>query len=435
MQQKTRERGRVRGRRRLALGLALAAATTAGAESALPRTPLTLDEALRTAFDRNPVLSAQRAALGEARGRLVAARTWPYNPEVGADVARRRSDLAGPDATDYSVSVSQELELAGQSGKRAATAGAELRAAEAVLVREGRLLAALVERAFADAVGAREALDVERADREVVRQFLAYTERRFEAGAASALDLNLARATAGRAERRFLTAEAAAQAARSLLAEVTGLDPADPPEPAGLLALPPGPPPPLPELIASARDRRADLRAFESASRAAEARLRLARALAVPNVRIGGFYSREDGVDTIVGAQLSIGLPLFNRNQGGIAEARAGVDRSAAESRAVALAAEREVAEAWARHRAAQAAAERLREQVVGSLEENLGLLQRAFEAGKVGATELLLFRREFVEAQREFVAAAVEAWTTRVELELASGRLAHEPPPPPEEE
>ena len=73
---------------------------------------------------------------------------------------------------------------------------------------------------------------------------------------------------------------------------------------------------------------------------------------------------------------------------------------------------------------ASNAAARGLGEQVIGSLEENLGLLQRSLEAGKISRTEVFLLRREFVESQREYLDALSQALRARVQLDLAAGRI-----------
>ena len=86
---------------------------------------------------------------------------------------------------------------------------------------------------------------------------------------------------------------------------------------------------------------------------------------------------------------------------------------------------QQEVATAYANLHAARAAAEFLRAEVVGTLEENVDLLQRSFAAGKIGATEVVIFRREFVESQREYLEAVADAWLARVTLDLATGRLS----------
>ena len=104
----------------------------------------TLSDALETAFENSPVLRGRQAERQEVAGRLVDAKTYPYNPEVSLELADRSS----PDAstTDRSLSVSQELELAGQRRKRIAVADQDLAAAEATLLHQRRLLAFRVRR-------------------------------------------------------------------------------------------------------------------------------------------------------------------------------------------------------------------------------------------------------------------------------------------------
>lgn len=68
---------------------------------------------------------------------------------------------------------------------------------------------------------------------------------------------------------------------------------------------------------------RPDLKATESLTRQAELNLNLQRALAKPDLRVGGTYDQAGSyVQHYVGLSISTDLPLFNRNQGAIAAAR-----------------------------------------------------------------------------------------------------------------
>ena len=385
---------------------------------------LTLEEFLASAFQRSPDLRTRRAEVEEARGRQLAARTYPFNPAVSVSAAGRRSSIGGS-STDSGFEVEQEIEVGGQRARRAAVADASLRGAEARYERERQLLASRVELAFAEAVQARELLGIEEADAALADDLLRFEEKRLEAGEATQIDLNLARAAAGRSHRRAELARGAYRQARSALAEAAGLAPAAPPEPAGGLEARADGLPPLAELASAALARRQDVAAFRSAEEEAQAQVRLQQSLAVPNLVARVFRDREAGTDTLSGAGFSVGIPLFNRNRGGVAEARAAADHAAAETAAARLAVEREVASALAAYQAASAAAEGLREQVIGTLQENLRLLQRSFEEGKIGRSELFLFRRELVDGQREYLDAALQARQARVRLELAAGRLS----------
>src|SRR4051794_38725311 len=71
--------------------------------------------ALRT----NPSVEAERQGLEAVQGReITASVVLPSNPVVFATLGRRTGSPIEPDATTWSASLSQELELAGQRGAR-----------------------------------------------------------------------------------------------------------------------------------------------------------------------------------------------------------------------------------------------------------------------------------------------------------------------------
>jgi cobalt-zinc-cadmium efflux system outer membrane protein len=389
------------------------------AEAQPPAPELTLEAALAEAEATSPELRAGAAAVEEARGRLISARTYPYNPAIEVEGADRSGPIES--TTDRGVALSQELEIAGQRGKRTDAARAGLAAAEARYARRRREVFAAVARAFGETVRARELLEVSRVDVELTRSLLSFEERRLEAGAGTQIEVNLARAAAGRAVRRFQEAMAARNEARARLAEATGLDPATPPEAVGRLPVAAADLQPLEELTRRALAGRSDLAALRRDREQAERRVVLERSLAVPNLELGAFASREEG-DDLTGLRAGIALPLFNRNQGGIAEAEAAVGRVAAEVAAAELTAAREVAAAYAHYQAAAEALAALEGLVVETLEESLDLLRRAVEAGELSATDVLLLRRELIEGQREQIETAGELWLARNDLELAVG-------------
>lgn len=383
----------------------------------------TLSEAMESAFDNHPTLRARRAAQREAVGRLATAETYPYNPALELELADRSS--SGGSTTDRGLSLSQEIELGGQRRQRIAVAREELSSAEETLLRDRQLMVHAVETAFAEAVRARELLAVAETDAALAREILDFSRRRLERGATTQIEVNLALASAGRAERSIQQARASYASARGRLAEAAGVSPALPPEPLGELLLPEAEPLRLEDLLELAVESRGDLRAAERQELAAEASIRLALAERRPNLLVGAFFQREEASDDIVGATVGISLPLFDRNQGQIAESRAARERLGHQKEALRLGIEREVATAWSRLQAARAAAEHLRDQVLGTLDESVELLQRSFLAGRIGATEVVTLRREFVASRRETVEALAEAWLARVELDLAVGRLS----------
>ena len=411
-----------------------AAALVAGAcLAAIPAAaePLrwSLSDALNQAFAHSPALAGARAALEEVEARQVVAGTYPHNPVLSIEWADRSGPLSS--SRDRGLELAQELELAGQRGKRLAVAGEDLAAAAADWRVDQQRLAFRVETAFVHALHAREVLRVAQADAQLAVEVLDYSERRLERGAATQIELNLARASAGRARRGVEKAFAAYRASRGRLAELAGLAPSAEPEPLGELTPPKRAREELADLLSVAFAERAELAAAERQVKAAEAEVRFARAEGRPNLTVGGFARREES-DDIVGVGLGLSLPLFDRNRGGVAAAQAAHDRQRFAARALRLVVEREVHAAWAELEAARAAADHLEDQVLSTLEDNVQLLQGSFAAGRIGAVELVALRREFVAARREYLDASAEVWLARATLDLAVGRYPIPTPPGP---
>jgi outer membrane protein, heavy metal efflux system len=392
---------------------------SAGLASGSPAQGLTLEGAVREASARSPVLRARRALVEQAEGRLITAKTYPYDPELLLEGARRES--AGESSTDRALVIAQVIEIGGQRGQRVTQASAELNAARATLLGEERLLAAQVGAAFVETLRVRELVEVEEANMELSRSLFDVARKRFEAGSVPQMDVNIAQVQVGRAERDLRLARGEYDVARAILAEIVGLDPAQPLELMGELELPPRSLAPLSELVEGALQRRTELQAFRATIDATRARIELARREAVPDLAVNAFR-REEGTDRLVGGGIDIRIPIFNRNQGRIAEARAAERQVVAENEATALQVRREVVAARARYDASSEASSNLRQQVLGTLQENLQLLQLSFESGKTGWTEVLVFRREFVDIQRDYINTLTEARLAGIELDLAAG-------------
>lgn len=382
---------------------------------------ITLDQALDLAMARSPELRAFQAQVDEAEGGLVQAGVFPHNPELSIS-AGNRSSTAVPSETDSAFELTQEVEIGGQRKHRKAAAASALEETRSRLLRAQRTVATRVRIIFVEALRAQALLEIEDTNLQLARSLLDFTEKRLEAGKGTQMEVNLARVDFGQARRQAALAGAAYEATRSLLAQAIGIDPARPPEPAGELSVPPGPLNSLTELLRGARERRADLLAARQSIETARARIDLAQREVRPNLTFGAFYEKEEGTDTIIGGGVSLRLPLFNRNQGIIRREQASLRRASHEAAGAALFVDQEVTAALARFKAARDAAEALGELVFGTLQENLQLLLASFEAGKIGWTEVLVFRRAFIEGQRDFVETTAEAWEARITLDLATG-------------
>ncbi|MDQ7008469.1 MAG: TolC family protein [Acidobacteriota bacterium] len=381
---------------------------------------LTESRAVRTAIENHPSLRARRAEVDRLRARLQSAKTYPYNPELFIGQGRRRG--GGTPSTDRSVELSQQISIGGKRSLEIRGAEALLADADDRLRRAERLLAATVRAAFVEVLRTRELLEVERTNVELTRNLAEVTRRRLEAGEATQIEMNLALAQVGRDELSLSMVEGAYKAARALLAETIGLPPESLPRVTGTLTVPRSGTPPLSELLRVAATRRADLAAFSDRILAAESARRLRRRQRIPDLRLSASWDREEGTDRIFGAGISLSIPVFNRNRGRIAEADAGLRQTLAEKSAAENRVQREIIESYALFTAASTATRNLEQRVLGSLNQNLDLLNRSLRAGKIGWTEVIVFRREFTLAQRDYVDTVARARLAKIRLDLASG-------------
>lgn len=265
-------------------------------------------------------------------------------------------------------------------------------------------------------------MNLAREDLAVARSAATAAERRVELGSASRLEVNAARGEVGRAARAVAVATSRLSLVRS---EVRGLLAL---EPGAELALGGELPVPadvgrrdLESLARAAVETRADVVAARRELEVAEAEQRLSGREALPSPVIGARYSREERADIVLGT-LSVDLPLFDRNQAqrGVASAR--VARATAELAAASRRADQDVRLAIEQLESAAEAARAFEGDVVTGADENLTLSTRAYEAGKIGLTDLLLMRRSAVEARRDHIEALQELALAEAHLARAAG-------------
>jgi outer membrane protein, heavy metal efflux system len=404
--------------RRIFLAAAVVVASAARAE------PITDERAVAIALERNPELAGLEADVRAARARLAGAELpLQLNPEVSAGAGPRRD--RGERTTDVEVSVSQRLEVFGQRGARIDVAAAERQAWEARLAARRVAIAAEVRSAFARGLAADRLVVVAREDLAVVRDAARAVERRRDLGDTTQLEVNAARAEAGRAARGVAVASRRAASARAELRALLGVDAGTPIELAGELRRPGAAAALEPEaLVAKALASRADLLAARRELGAAEAEERFASREVAPVPAIGARYAREAQADILVGT-LTFELPVFNRNQAARGVASSRVARARAELAATERRVAAEVRLGVERLQLAADAAEAFEGEALAAAEANLGLATRAYEAGKIGLAELLLIRRGAVEARRDHVDALEELAAAEAELARALGSEA----------
>ncbi len=400
------------------LVVVMLASGTAQAEQA----SLTPDEAVLLAQANNPDLQMLAAEVDAAKARLAGASLlFQANPSLTVTTGPRSSPVG--ESRDDSIQLLQPIEVGGQRGARIEAAEALVDAAEARLRRRRGEVAAATREMFGRALAA-EQRDLLAAEAlAVVQEGLAAAAERFEAGAAALLEVNTARVEVGRMARD--RSEAARRNAETLadLHLLLGLDPARVPALEGELGVEERGVLDEAQLIAQALASRADIAAGRRTLDAANAQARLTARERIPTPRVGVSYTREEESDTdIVQGLLSFDLPLFNRNQEARGVAAARVSQLETEVAATSRRVRQEVSTAVARLRAARSAADGFASDVVKAMQENMELGTESYRAGKIDFLQLLLIRRQTLEARNEHINVLEELTAARAQLDRATG-------------
>jgi cobalt-zinc-cadmium efflux system outer membrane protein len=261
------------------------------------------------------------------------------------------------------------------------------------------------------------------------RELVVIAAERFKAGDIPELDFNLAKVELVRAETRLLEAEREKTPHRIKIASLTGLNESDINLSEKFIT-------PIlsqntQELVKQALASRPDLLALTREREKADIEAHLAEAEALPNITAGFFVqwqriTTEVGgmssinSDTQLGLRLSMPIPVFDRNQGGRAAARARLD--AADSRKLSL--ERtitaEVEAALSRVSASERILAMFEQGIIPQLTENLKLTQEAYRIGEVGILSVIDEQKKFYEVNDSFLAALHDRQTAFIKLETA---------------
>jgi cobalt-zinc-cadmium efflux system outer membrane protein len=411
------------------VGTTLARAQEPVAAAEFQARRISLAEALRRLDQNNLELRLARQEVAAADARVVGAGRLP-NPGLTAT----REQLSG-DAVDYHetvVALGQRLEVGGQRKARRDVAREGAAAAGAGLEAERRRLAFQVRRAYVRAAVAEADLTALGDATAVFREVEEAGGARFVEGDISRFDLSRLRIERARyetllARRRLALDEAARDLAMLVAPDSIGAEglllPADPLTDLGATERAPS----LDAALATVAER-ADVRAAEADVEAARATLSLARRGRIPDVTLSaGYKNQADGLrGAVVG--VSIPVPLWNRNQGEIAEAQAEMDAALARRDLALARARNEVRRGWDTFRSLQ---ERTRSVGEMLMPESAGLLETArvaYGEGEMSLVQLLDAADAYRSAREAMNELLGEYLISLYDLQRATGGLL-EPP------
>lgn len=378
------------------------------------------------ALAQSPDIARAKHEVDAVTGRReTASVVLPSQPVLAAGAGQRRT-LSGPSsAPTWEVSLSQEVEIGFQRGARIDTADAELNAAARRLALTRQEVAAQALNAYVDVLAAKEEMALAAQVGEVVSSLGDLARARVEEALSAPVEADAALSEIARlalvranAERHY--GDAAATLALMLGRELT--ETLDLPSSMDTVVTAVGVEERgLADLIAHAVAVRGDLAAAEAERVAAEGQLSLMRRERVPNITLSVFGARDGFDERVIGAGLSLPLPLLPSpagpsRAGEIVELTARLDQADDDMRSVRRRVQLEVARAHASAKASQTALQSLSPDLLQRARQELPLLREAVGAGQLSLAQAVVMQRGLidlilahVELRRAHVLAALE--------------------------
>lgn len=388
--------------------------------------PKVLD--LKTATDlmviNNPILQRETGTVGVSRGLLVDAKQIP-NPSF--DLSSESYPLFDPspgpflNRQELAVRGGQTIETAGKRGKRTTVAQRDLASSQAALDDVLRQLKLELKARYYGVALAQAQFELAKQLLEQFDELLRFHEARYKQGEISGLEFSRLRlerlrfsVDLGNAELQLKNSKAALLellGSPALSADFVVADKLSSFQPAFSVD----------QLQQQAIANRPDLRAQTERVQREEADIRLQHALAVPDITPSFGYKRDFGQNTLAFG-LSLPIPLFNRNQGGIIRATAESQRQQAEFRRVKLQVSREVEQAFNQLTTQSGFAKQMEADYLPSARRVRDTAQQSFRLGAIDLVVFIDAERTYRETLRSYTQALFDLRLSFSTLEAAVG-------------
>lgn len=397
---------------------------------------LTLQDALRLAGTQNPSLAAAGNEVEVAEADRLQA-TQRLNPAVTTSSEGYPLFDPGPrppffDSQELTIRVDQEFEMAGRRRLRSANAAAGIEVARSLLGDQRRLLDLAVQRSYLQAVLAKTDREVARAALDDIDRVLGITKARLDQGEIAGGELRRLQVERLRfVDDQFATELALKNAKAALLAIMGFSDLSRDFDVAGSLNEVPafivaGTSGTTTILDRSAIERQAlgarpDLLAARAEQQRADSETQLQRALRTPNLTFGGGYKRTLTSNGVVFG-VTVPMPLFNRNPGGIARAEAERKRAANRTAAAEATVRLDVQQAVNAIEVNQARVRYIEQDTLTAAREARDAVMAAYQVGEAGLIDFLDAQRSFRETLRIYNRALFERRVSDFEVAAAMG-------------
>lgn len=395
-----------------------AAPATSGVRVAAVTGPLTLVRALSTALLNNPELTAVGWELRAADARVLQASLRP-NPELGLEAENFAGSgpFSGLSAVEYTALISQPILTGGEVAKRTRIARLERKLAAWGYEAKRLDVFTQVAQRYIGVLAAQRQRAVAQQAFDLAQQFHQTVARQVAAGAVSPIRQSRAAAERAREQVNLRRAERALQAARIALAEPLGLAEPTFDKVVGELGAV-RPVPPL-EVLDTFVAQNPAIARWKTVLAQRKAAIELAQAEGIPDVTLGvGVRHFRALDDNAAVASLSVPLPIFDRNQGNIAAARAELSAARRQRQAAIIRVRTALGQRYQELQAAREAAAGLARKALPAARSAYEAIRTAYRYGHRGFLDVLIAQRTLFDVKARYIEALANYHRTAVAVE-----------------
>lgn len=385
---------------------------------------ITINDALARALIHHPSLQLFNEELRMAEARILSASLLP-NPELESELEDFGGSgmYRGTESATYNVGLSQLFRLGGKRRAEVAEKTAERKTLEASYQARKRAVSEEVGRRFLNLLKAQE-IEVNREKILKISTESANTiKTQVDGGRGSSIDLTQAELAVMESRLGYQTAQQSTKTTRIALASMWGSGQPDFKRAQGSLA---APPPTLPAIgkLESSLAGHPRIQLAESTLQVAQSSLRHQQAQRIPDLKAGLAYrhdASEEENALVLG--FSLPLPIFDRNQGGIAEAKAAIDRGT-KYRAVTLQTlQSELSEAYSELATAHMASRIIATELLPKAEQGFKASEESLRLGRASYLQVLKANENLTALIERRTEAFTQFHQARISIEALIGK------------
>jgi len=384
------------------------------------RKTITLEELEQMALQNNPTFRQSAANIQAAEGRKKQSRLYP-NPTVGYQGEQIRGGAFH--GGEQGFFVQQDIVLGGKLGLNRKMFDQELKQAQTEAEEQKLRVVTNVRMSYIQALAAQQTLELRQNLSKLADDAAGTTHQLANIGQADAPDVLESEVEAQQAQLAVTMAEQSQQRAWKALAAVVGNPRLPPMRLEGKLE--DIPPVNADELVEQIVNESPAVRIAELGVKRAEAALARAKREPIPDLQLRGGMQQNGELlsgGRSVGLQgfadVGVRIPIFNRNQGNIATAKADAERATREVERVKLVLRERAASVVQNYTFSQTAVDRYKNQMIPRARKAYEMYSKKYQEMAAAYPQVLIAQRTLVQLEVSYITALENFATSSLSLE-----------------